>query len=79
MAVWPDWLFDVMPTQTLDLDDNRLSRLPDTILEVPVIDNDSTRISLSGNPLDEDIRQRVNTEGGQMKIDLPHGHRPRQP
>jgi len=79
MAVWPGWLFDVMPTQTLDLDDNRLSRLPDTILEVPVIDNDSTRISLSGNPLDQDIRQRIDTEGGQMKIDLPHGHRPRQP
>lgn len=77
MTVWQDWLFDIMPTQSLDLGENRMSRLPEGILQATAVDGESTRIALSGNPLDEDVRQRIEAHHAPWTVLLPHGYRPR--
>lgn len=77
LEVWPDWLYDVLPTHLLELDGNRMSRLPEAILEVPIIDTETLTISLSGNTLDADILARVDTQDGAVKVHLPRDFHPR--
>ncbi|WP_312936193.1 dermonecrotic toxin domain-containing protein [Pseudomonas sp.] len=77
LAAWPDWLANVMPTQNLDLSDNRISRLPDALLDLAVVDQPTTRIALNGNPLDEDVRERLERNGMAMTLLLPHDRHPR--
>ncbi|MFJ4390324.1 NEL-type E3 ubiquitin ligase domain-containing protein [Pseudomonas soli] len=48
---WPDWLDNLMPRYTLDLRENRLTTLPQTILENPPSTFGSTAILLTDNPL----------------------------
>ncbi|MFJ4154386.1 dermonecrotic toxin domain-containing protein [Pseudomonas sp. NPDC089752] len=76
MSAWPTWLYELMPTGTLDLESNHMTSLPDVILGVPVVDEPSTTISLRDNPLDEATRQRMDTRDGDLKLYLPHGFRP---
>lgn len=76
LETWPDWLFDVMPTQLLDLGDNRLTTLPASILAADVVDAGRTTVSLTGNPLDEQTRQLLERANGNLKLYLPHGFRP---
>jgi hypothetical protein len=76
LQTWPDWLFDVMPTQLLDLGDNRLTTLPAGILAADAVDAERTTVSLAGNPLDEQTRQLLDSADGNLKLYLPHGFRP---
>ncbi|WDY58432.1 dermonecrotic toxin domain-containing protein [Pseudomonas sp. PSKL.D1] len=77
METWPGWLFDVMPSQLLDLEANQLTQLPRAMLEAVVVDDDSTTIALTGNPLDEDTLQHISTQGQRLTFQLPHGFNPR--
>lgn len=76
LETWPDWLFDVMPTQLLDLGDNRLTTLPASILATDAVDNGRTTVSLAGNPLDEQTRLLLERADGNLRLYLPHGFRP---
>lgn len=51
---WPAWLDNLMPRYTLDLRENRLTTLPQTILENPPSTFGSTAILLTDNPLTPD-------------------------
>ncbi|WP_162889486.1 dermonecrotic toxin domain-containing protein [Pseudomonas parafulva] len=75
MTAWADWLFDVMPRQILDLDDNQISRLPDSVLGVSTVDTGRTRVSLMGNPLEADIVQRLD-DPESLHLYLPHDYPP---
>ncbi|MFJ4065444.1 dermonecrotic toxin domain-containing protein [Pseudomonas sp. NPDC089996] len=75
MSAWPDWLYSLMPLDLLDLEGNLISSLPAALLDVPVVDNTHTRISLTGNPLDAATRQRVEDQDGKLTLYLNHGFR----
>lgn len=51
---WPEWVEPLLPLEILDLDDNRLTVLPEYILQNPRNDDAQTEISLLGNPLTHD-------------------------
>ncbi len=51
---WPDWLNANMPRDALDLRDNRLTTLPQAILDNPHSHTESIGLLLEGNPLTED-------------------------
>jgi len=51
---WPSWLDNLMPRYTLDLRENRLTTLPQAILDNPESQFGSTALLLTGNPLQAD-------------------------
>jgi hypothetical protein len=54
LEAWPDWLNANMPRDALDLRDNRLTTLPQAILDNPHSHTESIGLLLEGNPLSED-------------------------
>lgn len=75
---WPSWLDGVLPLELLDLSENELTELPDSILSN--LDNDFpvSSISLFGNPLTHDTMFRARTSSDSQRnftfaMDVPEG------
>lgn len=73
---WPDWVDRLLPMEVLDLDNNRLTELPEHILANPRNDDAQTEISLRGNPLTRDTLYWAHVSEGYTRsfsfnLDLP--------
>lgn len=60
---WPNWLSELMTTsmETLNLEDNDLTELPEHILQNPRSLDSHTEIGLHGNPLTHETMRRAHT------------------
>ena len=76
LEAWPAWLYDVMPTQLLDLGDNLLTHLPAEVLAANTLEGERTIVALAGNLLDDHARQLLGQAEGAPRLYLPHGFRP---
>ncbi|GAB7532213.1 hypothetical protein PS3A_46280 [Pseudomonas sp. 3A(2025)] len=75
---WPQWVLDLLPEplETLILDNNQLTVIPDELLANPRRSWGHSEISLRGNPLLHDVMQRAHTSqhygrSYAFDIDLP--------
>ncbi|RAU46596.1 MULTISPECIES: DUF6543 domain-containing protein [unclassified Pseudomonas] len=59
LEAWPEWIEHLMPLEALTLDRNRLTELPDHILENPRSDHTQTEIAVRGNPLTYETLRRA--------------------
>lgn len=59
LAGWPDWVNDLMPLESLSLDNNQLTVLPEHILQNPRNDHAHTEIAVRGNPLTHETMRRA--------------------
>ncbi len=78
ISQWPTWLDSLLPerVQWLNLNQNRLDRLPDYLLENRETASGSTEISLAGNPLSEETMHSAHLSEGMgrpytFRMDLP--------
>lgn len=79
MQTWPAWLSELLPAdmETLNLEDNQLTELPEHLLQNPRSDNSHTEISLLGNPLTHETMRRAHTSENHGRtysfaMDLPN-------
>lgn len=76
LDAWPEWVEAMFPLSVLDLDHNRISTLPERILENPRNDGIHTEISLMNNPLSRETMITAHRSGGDHRrysfnMDLP--------